>query len=339
MKVTVIGAGAWGGALAQVLCDNGHDVVVWTHDVEHARQINEQRQIVALTKKEIEHTLSERIVATSDLAIAVEHGCYLLFVVPSFALRSVAIEVAKHMTKPKICISATKGIEKNTHLLMTEVIEDVLTENLCIAAVALSGPSHAEEVIQRKITAIVAAHEKNEYAVLVQGLFNNDTYFRVYANTDRKGVELGGALKNIIAIISGMLSAYDLGDNAKAALITRGLFEMTKIGVASGAREQTFSGLAGLGDLIATTTSVHSRNFQAGILLAKGLSAEEVEISTQATVEGFYAVKAAIEIVNEKQVYAPLIVLLYELLENKITPAIMLERLFQREMKDEFTLM
>lgn len=336
MKVAVIGAGAWGGALAQVLDDNGHQVTVWSHSESEVEHINKQHTISVLNTKQIKHQLSDTIIATQDLEQAITDAEFLLFVVPSFALRNVAEQVKKYITKPVICISATKGIEKGTHCLMSEIIREVIPSEYCRAAVALTGPSHAEEVIQRKITAIVSACEDLEAATEVQKIFNNNTYFRVYANHDRKGAELGGALKNIIAVISGMLTEYDLGDNARAALITRGLFEMTKIGVASGAEERTFSGLAGLGDLIVTTTSVHSRNFQAGVLLAKGLTVLEIEEQTKATIEGFHAVHAALEIVNEKDVYAPLILLLYQLLEGEITPQIMLDKLFDREMKDEF---
>ncbi|MGL5042037.1 MAG: NAD(P)H-dependent glycerol-3-phosphate dehydrogenase [Culicoidibacterales bacterium] len=335
MKIAVIGAGAWGGALATVLDDNGHDVIIWSHRPEDADYINKNHKISVLEAKQIPHKLSKTITSTHILSRAVCEVDYILFVVPSFALREVALQVKSLIEKPIICISATKGIESETHLLMSEIIEEVLGKK-CLGAVALTGPSHAEEVIQRKITAIVSANENIEYATAVQKLFNNGTYFRVYANTDRKGAELGGALKNIIAVISGMLAAYNLGDNARAALITRGLYEMTKIGVCCGAKERTFAGLAGLGDLIVTTTSSHSRNFQAGMLLAQGLRAAEIETKTKATIEGFHAVKAALEIVKQHNVYAPLIGMIDQLLKEEITPEIMLEMLFDREMKDEF---
>jgi len=336
MKITVIGAGAWGGALAQVLADNGHRVIVWSHSIVEVNDINTKHTITALANKDISHELNKAISATNDLKSAIKGASYILFAVPSFVLRSVAKQVNALLDKPVICISATKGLEPKTHKTMAQMIEDEITAEHCTAVVALSGPSHAEEVIKRRVTAVVAACPDIEAAQKVQELFNNNTYFRVYANTDRISVEIGGALKNIIAILSGSATEYHLGDNARAALITRGLFEIVRIGVAMGGNERTFLGLAGLGDLIVTTTSNHSRNFQAGTLLAKGHNVKGIEQEIGATVEGIHAVYSAHEIIEEKGIYAPLISLLYDVITEKISPAEAVDHLFNREMKDEF---
>ena len=336
MKITVIGAGAWGGALAQVLADNQHDVLIWSHSAEEIADINERHQVTALARKKIEHELHHNITGTVDLVAALKDAEFLLFAVPSFVYRQVAKNVNEHLDHPVICISATKGIEPKTHYTMTQILEEAIDEKHRLAVVALSGPTHAEEVIQRKITAIVSASPDLEAAKKVQVLFNNKVYFRVYVNQDRVGVEIGGALKNIIAILSGSATEYDLGDNARAALITRGLFEIVRIGVAMGGNERTFLGLAGLGDLIVTTTSYHSRNFQAGRLLAQGHNVKGLEQELGATAEGIHAVYSAHEIITEKGIYAPLISLLYEVITEQITPAEGIDLLFHREMKDEF---
>lgn len=336
MKVAVIGAGAWGGALAQVLADNEHKVVVWSHSVVEVNDINTRHVITALANKDIPHELNKAISATNDLKAALKGAEYLLFAVPSTVLRKVAKDVNKLLEKPVVCISATKGIEPKTHYTMSQVIEHSIDADKCRAVVALSGPTHAEEVIKRRITAIVSASANEEAAQEVQTLFNNSTYFRVYLNTDRTGVEIGGALKNIIAILSGSATEFQLGDNARAALITRGLFEIVRIGVAMGGEERTFLGLAGLGDLIVTTTSHHSRNFQAGILLAKGHDLKGIEQEIGATVEGIHAVNAAYEIIKEKDIYAPLISILYSVINGELTPTEAVEQLFDRKMKDEF---
>lgn len=336
-NVAVLGAGAWGGALAQVLASNGNTVKLWTRDEKEVQFMKEKNQIPILMKKGIPHNLEESIIKTSDLSFAIQDAEFVVFVVPSFALRGVAEQVRAVLDHKVICVSATKGLESESHFRMTEILEHTLNPEQCEAVVALTGPSHAEEVIQKKITAVVASSTNIEAAGKVQKIFSNNTFFRVYVNDDPIGAELGGALKNILAVISGIHSELDLGDNARAALITRGLYEITKIGVAAGGSERTFSGLTGIGDLIVTTTSPHSRNFQAGKLLAQGLTVAEVEAKTGATIEGFHAVKAAREIIDEKNIYAPLILMLESVLKGDNTPEEMLKQIFDREMKGEFS--
>jgi len=336
MKVTVIGAGAWGGALAQVLSDNGHEVVIWSQRDAEVQDINTNHTISILAQKSIKHVLNRDIRATTDLAEALKGAEYVLFVVPSTVLRAVAEQVAPLLSERVTCISATKGLEPVTHKTMSEIIEAVLPADKYDAVVALSGPSHAEEVVVRRRTAVVAASPDIVAAKAVQALFNNKVYFRVYVNADRTSVEIGGALKNIIAILSGVATGLDMGDNARAALITRGLLEIIRIGVAMGGNERSFLGLAGLGDLIVTTTSHHSRNFQAGELLAHGHDVAMVEREVGASVEGLHAVQAAHEIIEEKGLYTPLITMLYDVIEGKMSAKDATEALFDRAMKDEF---
>lgn len=337
MKIAVLGAGAWGGALAQVLADNSHDVMIWGHHQSAVDFINKQRSIPALDALGYHQIqLPESIAASTQLETVLQDAEIVVSVVPSYVLRSVMVEVNKKLRHPVIFVNATKGMEAHTHLLMSQIIEEVIDEQYCQAAVALSGPSHAEEVIQRKLTAVVAAHHDLCYAQKIQHIFNNQTYFRVYTNVDRIGVEIGGALKNIIAIISGMHTEYNLGDNAKAALITRGLYEITKIGLYFGANQRTFSGLSGLGDLIVTTMSSHSRNFQAGRCLAQGMSVTAVEQHLGATIEGFHAVKSVHELTSQKKIYAPLLDLVYTVIQGDYHPEKLLNSLFEREMKGEF---
>jgi len=336
MQVTVIGAGAWGGALAQVLADNGHDVRIWSHSEEEVLAINERRVISVLDSKGVAHALHGGIIASTDLTSALQGAEFIVFVVPSAVLRTVATQVAPLITERVICVSATKGLEAHTHKTMSQIIEEVMPADKCEAVVALSGPTHAEEVIVRRPTAIVAANESLAAAKQVQALFNNNVYFRVYVNDDRMSVEIGGALKNIIAILSGIASELEMGDNARAALITRGLFEIIRIGVAMGGNERSFLGLAGLGDLIVTTTSHHSRNFQAGQLLARGYDVSALEHEVGASVEGLHAVEAAHEIIEAQQIYAPLISLLYDVIHGEISAKDATEALFDRAMKEEF---
>lgn len=336
MKITIIGAGGWGGALAQVLGDNGHDVVLWSRSQHEVDMINQKHQITALALKKIDHDLPLNITATTHLGEALSDSPYVLFAVPSSVFREVVKATKQYIVNPVVFISATKGMEVTSHQTMSQIIESEIAAEYRQSVVALSGPSHAEEVIKRCVTAVVSASPDISYAHEVQELFNNNTYFRVYVNSDRIGVEVAAALKNIIAVLSGMATQYELGDNAKAALITRGLFEIVKIGLALGGQERTFSGLAGLGDLIVTTTSFHSRNFQAGMLLAQGMELKDIEHHIGGTVEGIYNVYSAHEIIERLAIYAPLIDLLYQILTGNVAVKDGLEYILNREMKDEF---
>lgn len=312
-KIAVLGAGSWGTALAMVLEENGHEVRLWSHKASQVAEINQQHTNKAYLPKTI---LSKRIKAYQDLASVLEEADAVLFVVPTKAIREVARNVAAYLTKPTIIIHASKGLEQETHKRISIILEEEIPTDKRTAVVALSGPSHAEEVAVKDLTTITAASTHQESAEFVQDLFMND-YFRVYTNQDIVGVELGAALKNIIAVGAGALHGLGYGDNAKAALMTRGLAEISRLGVAFGADPITFLGLSGVGDLIVTCTSIHSRNWQAGNLLGQGKTVAEVLDKMEMVVEGISTTKAAYELAQEKGIEMPITAAIYKVLYNE----------------------
>lgn len=329
-KVTVIGAGSWGTALASVLVENGHEVLLWCRSDQQADEINNQQT----NEKYLPNTtLPEDLTATSNLEQAVHFSETLLFVLPTNAVRSVAKQIKPLISVPKFVIHATKGIERDSDLRISEVLADVLADKLA-AVVALSGPSHAEEVMRRDITSITAASDDVVAAERVQSLFMN-SYFRVYTNTDVIGVEIGAALKNIIAIGSGIITGLGYGDNARAALITRGLAEITRLGVKMGADPLTFSGLSGVGDLVVTCMSPHSRNFKAGQLIGQGYTVEAMLAEVGMVVEGFYTTIGANQLADKYEVDLPIARALYRVLYEEADPQVAIERLMNREGKSE----
>lgn len=332
-KVAVLGAGSWGTALSMVLDENGHDVRLWGNDPKQIKEINEQHTN--------EHylpgaKLSEAIVAYTDLKAAIKEADALLFVLPTKAIRVVAKEVAALLngqTKPHL-IHASKGLEQDTHKRISVIIQEEIPAEKYDSLVVLSGPSHAEEVAKKDITTITAASENEEDAGYVQKLFMNP-YFRVYRNTDVIGVELGAALKNIIAVGAGALHGLGYGDNAKAALMTRGLAEISRLGTAFGADPMTFFGLSGVGDLIVTGTSRHSRNWRAGDLIGKGHDLDEVLNNMGMVVEGVATTKAAYELAQEKGIEMPITEAIYKVLYEKVDVKKAIEELMLREGKAE----
>lgn len=306
MKATVLGSGSWGTALALVLVDNGHTVSLWSHRKETAERLRQTRECIKLKgvmlPEELELTDTLDSLADSDLVV---------FATPSFAVRETAKKAAPYLRAQTVLVSVTKGIEPGTGCRMTEIISQE-TENRC-KVVALSGPSHAEEVCRRLPTGVVAASPDLSVAEFVQDAFMNHS-FRVYTNTDIVGVELGGALKNVIAMCCGVTDGMELGDNTKALMMTRGMTEMARLGVSLGGRTETFAGLSGMGDLIVTCTSMHSRNRRAGILIGKGLSAEEAMTEVGAVVEGYYATKSAFELAAKQGVEMPISAAAYKVL-------------------------
>lgn len=332
-KVAVLGAGSWGTALSMVLDENGHDVRLWGNDPKQIKEINERHTN--------EHylpgaKLSEAIVAYTDLKAAINEADALLFVLPTKAIRVVAKEVATLLdgqTKPHL-IHASKGLEQDTHKRISVIIQEEIPAEKYDSLVVLSGPSHAEEVAKKDITTITAASESEEDAGYVQKLFMNP-YFRVYRNTDVIGVELGAALKNIIAVGAGALHGLGYGDNAKAALMTRGLAEISRLGTAFGADPMTFFGLSGVGDLIVTGTSRHSRNWRAGDLIGKGHDLDEVLNNMGMVVEGVATTKAAYELAQEKGIEMPITEAIYKVLYEKVDVKKAIEELMLREGKAE----
>ncbi|MGG0187412.1 NAD(P)H-dependent glycerol-3-phosphate dehydrogenase [Bacillus rhizoplanae] len=311
-KITVVGAGSWGTALAMVLADNGHDVRLWGNRVELMNEINEKHENSRYLPG---ITLPASIVAYSSLEEALAGVDTVLLVVPTKAYREVLQSMKELVSQPITWIHASKGIEPGTSKRISEVIEEEIPAHLIRDVVVLSGPSHAEEVGLRQATTVTSAAKRMEAAEEVQDLFMN-SYFRVYTNPDIVGVELGGALKNIIALAAGITDGLGLGDNAKAALMTRGLTEIARLGRKMGGNPLTFAGLTGMGDLIVTCTSVHSRNWRAGNLLGKGCSLNEVLDNMGMVVEGVRTTKAAHEMAKKMNVEMPITAVLYDVLFN-----------------------
>ncbi|MCP1123164.1 NAD(P)H-dependent glycerol-3-phosphate dehydrogenase [Bacillus sp. 3103sda1] len=312
-KITVVGAGSWGTALAMVLADNGHDVRLWGNRVELMNEINEKHENSRYLPG---ITLPASIVAYSSLEEALAGVDTVLLVVPTKAYREVLQNMKELVSQPITWIHASKGIEPGTSKRISEVIEEEIPAHLIRDVVVLSGPSHAEEVGLRQATTVTSAAKRMEAAEEVQDLFMN-SYFRVYTNPDIVGVELGGALKNIIALAAGITDGLGLGDNAKAALMTRGLTEIARLGRKMGGNPLTFAGLTGMGDLIVTCTSVHSRNWRAGNLLGKGCSLNEVLDNMGMVVEGVRTTKAAHEMAKKMNVEMPITAALYDVLFNE----------------------
>ncbi|CAN2924844.1 NAD(P)H-dependent glycerol-3-phosphate dehydrogenase [Streptococcus dysgalactiae] len=307
-KVAILGPGSWGTALSQVLNDNGHDVRLWGNIPAQIDEINTEHTNKHYFKDIV---LDEAIKATLDLREALADVDAVLFVVPTKVTRLVAKQVAEALDHKVVVMHASKGLEPGTHERLSTILEEEIPTNLRSEVVVVSGPSHAEETIVRDITLITAASKDIETAKYVQSLFSNH-YFRLYTNTDVVGVETAGALKNIIAVGAGALHGLGYGDNAKAAVITRGLAEITRLGVKLGADPLTYSGLSGVGDLIVTGTSVHSRNWRAGDALGRGEKLEDIERNMGMVIEGISTTKVAYEIAQELGVYMPITSAIYK---------------------------
>lgn len=332
-KIAVLGAGSWGTALAMVLSENGHRVNIWGNNPTQIQEINEKHTNAHfLPGTELPAT----IVGYTDLKEALQEVAFILFVVPTKAIRSVAKQVNELLDdkqKP-IIIHASKGLEQVSHKRISVIIDEEIDADKHRGIVVLSGPSHAEEVAKRDITTITAASATDESSRAVQKLFSNN-YFRVYTNADVIGVELGAALKNIIAVGAGALVGLGYGDNAKAALITRGLAEIGRLGIAFGADPLTFIGLSGVGDLVVTATSVHSRNWRAGNLIGKGMPLEEILENMGMVVEGVETTKAAYELAQEKGIDMPITAAIYRVLFEDARVDEVVEELMLRDRKAE----
>lgn len=330
MKISVIGAGSWGLALSNVLSNNKHDVLVYDQNQKIVSKVNDLHICMQLDEE-----ISKDIKATSDLKELLDYSDIVLFSVPTKVIRVALNDCIKLLDKPKLFINAAKGIEPDTFLRVSEIFSQMIPKKYLKGFVAISGPSHAEEVIKKMTTLVTAASDNEEHALYVQDLFNNSDYFRVYSSTDLKGVELGGALKNIFALASGLIAGKGLGDNARAALITRGLVEMEKFYLHYGADTQSLKGLTGLGDLVVTCTSPHSRNYQAGYKIGHGKDLEETLNSMTMVVEGIRTCEAAYKYAVKYDLDLPIISGIYEVLFNKLDPEEAYKTLFERRMKSE----
>ena len=296
----VVGAGSWGTALALVLEKNGHQVTLWSSREEKAEELRKLRENM---DKLPGVKLPETLEITSDIEAAVKDKELVVLGVPSLYIRSTAAKMAPYVHDGQIIVNVSKGIEESTLSTMTEVIlEEIPGGDVAV----LSGPSHAEEVSRSIPTTVVAGAKTRKTAEKIQSIFMNET-FRVYTSPDMLGIEIGGALKNVIALAAGITDGLGFGDNTKAALITRGIAEMSRLGVAMGGYQETFSGLAGMGDLIVTCASRHSRNRKAGYLIGQGYSMKEAMDEVKMVVEGVYSAKAALKLAEKYYVRLPII--------------------------------
>ena len=312
-KVAVLGAGSWGSILANLLVGNGDDVRLWSRDPEQVATLNEWH-INPQYMKDFKY--SKELKATNDMKEAVDGADYVLIVIPTKGLRQVAgklNKVLEELDARPLIIHATKGLEQNTYKRPSQMIAEEIAPQHREDIVVLSGPSHAEDVALQDMTAVTAACENISSAEKAQRLFSND-YFRVYTNDDVIGAEFGAALKNIVAIGAGALQGLGYKDNARAALITRGLAEIRRLGVAFGANPFTFIGLSGVGDLVVTCTSKNSRNWRAGFQLGQGRHLDDVISHMGMVIEGVYTTKAAYELAQKRNVSMPITEALYHVL-------------------------
>jgi glycerol-3-phosphate dehydrogenase (NAD(P)+) len=330
-KVAIIGSGSMGTALGVLLANNVDCIEMWTPFKEEAEMLNTQRQHKDKLPGVV---IPENVSSTTDMVKALKGADVAVLAIPSQTTRKTASEISKYFNKNGIVVCCSKGIEEDTSMLLSDVIEQEMPEN---EIVILSGPSHAEEIAKNIPTTVVSASKKRSAAEYIQDMFMTPT-FRVYTNPDIIGVELGGALKNVIALCAGISDGLGFGDNTKAALMTRGMAEISRLGVEMGAVPQTFFGLSGIGDLIVTCTSMHSRNRRAGILIGQGKSLKEALDEVKMVVEGVSTVKPACRLAEKYNVSMPIMFQAYEVLFNGKSPRKAVSELMTRDRKHEMDL-
>lgn len=331
-NIAVIGSGTWGTALAQVADDNGHHVIIYGHNPNQVNDINNNHKNSFYFGDDI--ILSPSITATTDLAYAIKDADIILMAVPSAALRSVLTEINGLLDHPAIFINTAKGFDTEKNQRLSFVFKGVVDPDKLKGFVSLIGPSHAEEVIVRDTTCICAVSLDEEASKFIAKTFSN-TYFRVYLNNDEVGSEIGVAMKNAIALASGILEGLGFGDNARAALCTRGLAEIVRFGVSQGGKPETYLGLTGLGDLVVTCYSFHSRNFSAGLQIGKDDGAKHFMETNTKTVEGIRTVKVIFEMALAAGVELPIINALYAVLYGGTKPSELVTTLMSRPLKKE----
>ena len=330
MKITILGAGSWGVAIAKLLTCNQHEVTIWSIDPEEVAMLTEY---CAQKQKLPGVILPGTVHYTGDLATALAEPEMVVVAVPSPFVRSTAKSVAHLIKEGTIVVSVSKGIEEETMKRLSEVIREEIPQ----ADVAvLSGPSHAEEVGKCMATTVVVGALSHATARLVQDTFMTD-FFRVYTSPDMVGIELGGALKNVIALAAGIADGLGCGDNTKAALITRGIVEISNLGTKMGGHPETFSGLSGIGDLIVTCASKHSRNRRAGVLIGQGMSYHEAMNEVKMVVEGVYSAKAALKLAKEYHVTMPIVEMVNKILFEDFPVGEALTALLTRDKKSEIS--
>ena len=327
-KIAVIGAGSWGTALAISLAESGHAVSLWTRKPEHAEAMKTDGE----NKKYLPGIAFPESLKVADTMEAAIVGAELvMFSTPAQGFRSVLNQAKPYLTKDMVLVNVAKGIEQKSLKRLSEIAEETIPG---VKYVVLSGPSHAEEVGKLMPTTIVAAAEDLELAEFVQDIFMTEA-LRIYTNTDVVGVELGGALKNIIALGAGVSDGMGFGDNAKAALMTRGMTEMSRLGVALGAKEETFAGLTGMGDLIVTCTSMHSRNRRCGIMIGEGMTPQDAVAHVGMVVEGMFTAEAAYELAKKVGVEMPITEAIYGVINGTVNAREAVIALMTRQRKHE----
>ena len=327
-KAGVLGAGSWGTALSVLLCDNGHQVTMWSIDENEVKMLNEKREHET---KLPGVKLPDQLIVTGDLEDTVKGKDFLVLAVPSPFTRSKAAKMSPCVADGQIIVDVAKGIEESTLMTLSQQIRQEIPQ----ADVAvLSGPSHAEEVGRRLPTTCVIGATTRKTAEYLQSMFISKV-FRVYTSPDILGIELGGSLKNVIALAAGIADGLGYGDNTKAALITRGIAEIARLGVKMGGKIESFTGLTGIGDLIVTCASVHSRNRKAGYLIGQGRSVQEAMDEVKMVVEGVYSAKAAAKLAEKYQVSMPIVEEVNKVLFEGKAPARAVDDLMMRESRSE----
>ncbi|MBR2527523.1 MAG: NAD(P)H-dependent glycerol-3-phosphate dehydrogenase [Blautia sp.] len=327
-KISIMGAGSWGMALAILLDSNGHEVKLWSALADEVRMLDETRQSPGKLPGVI---LPEKIQVVSDAENALTDADVVVMAVPSPFTRSTSRQIASFVREGQIIVDVAKGIEETTLMTLSQIIrQEIPQANVCV----LSGPSHAEEVSRGLPTTVVISAEQKDTAEYLQGIFMSPV-FRVYITPDMLGVELGGSLKNVIALAAGTADGLGYGDNTKAALITRGMSEIARLGIKMGAKQETFYGLSGMGDLIVTCASVHSRNRKAGYLMGQGRTMKEAMEEVQMVVEGVYSAKAAKQLAEKYEVEMPIVMEINKVLFEDKPAAEAVKDLMQRDRKVE----
>jgi glycerol-3-phosphate dehydrogenase (NAD(P)+) len=326
--ISVIGAGSWGTTLACLLSNKGYDITLWVREKDVAEEINNTRTNSAYLP---DITLPDDLRITHSIDDAVKKARYVLNAVPAQYTRAVFKEAFPYMPEQAIIISASKGIERGTLLTVSSILKELSDHPVAV----LSGPSFAKEVIKKLPAAVTLATEDKKIGVTLQEMFNINN-FRVYTHDDILGVEIGGALKNVMAIASGISDSLGLGNNARASLITRGLVEMTRLGVAMGAKERTFSGLSGIGDLVLTCTSPLSRNYTVGIKLGQGMKLKDILNQTRSVAEGVATAESAFELSKKYNIEMPIVEQVYRVLYEDKDPVLAVKDLLERSLKTEF---
>jgi glycerol-3-phosphate dehydrogenase (NAD(P)+) len=329
MKLSIIGGGAWGATLGQTLIDNGHKVLIYDLNENIVSKINQ------LKHPFFDTTLPNKIKATTNIKEVTDFSNYFVLAVPTKAIRQVLRSLLPHLNQKSYFINVSKGIEPFTLKRVSEIVLEEIDSKYYGAFAALTGPSHAEEVILRHLTLLVSASSDLDFAIKVQTIFSNQQYLRIYTSTDLIGCEVGGAVKNAIAVISGICTGLGLGENARAAVITRGIVEIVRVVELFGGKRETAFGLTGIGDLIVTASSENSRNFTAGKKIGQGLPLELVYGTEKQTIEGIRTIEAMHDLSVKHHIELPMIEIAYQIIFDNLSVVEGLKLLLQRDLKNE----